>query len=110
MRRITIILINFVLFFISLFLFSLLINAELSKNNEKISWIVGKWRSEFSGKVVWPSIPTMTFGEELNIQEAPMAGTSGVQFLNWRWEEGFLFIKFLDKFTKLKTLKIAKKQ
>uniref|UniRef100_A0A1I8C0X1 Major capsid protein n=1 Tax=Meloidogyne hapla TaxID=6305 RepID=A0A1I8C0X1_MELHA len=27
----------------------------------------------------------MTYGEELNIQEAPMAGTTGVQFLNWRW-------------------------
>ncbi|KAL7070467.1 hypothetical protein ACQ4LE_010579 [Meloidogyne hapla] len=83
MRKIKIIFINFALFFISLFLYSVLINAELSKNNQKISWIVGKWRSEFSGKVVWPSIPTMTYGEELNIQEAPMAGTTGVQFLNW---------------------------
>ncbi|KAF7632765.1 DUF1794 domain-containing protein [Meloidogyne graminicola] len=71
------------LFIVYLFLYFNLIKAELSKNNEKLSWIVGKWRSEFSGKVVWPSIPTMTYGEELNIQEAPMAGTSGAQFLNW---------------------------
>lgn len=32
----------------------------------------------------WPSIPTMTFGEELEIAEAPIAQSSGVQFLNYR--------------------------
>ncbi|KAI3407705.1 hypothetical protein GPALN_014358 [Globodera pallida] len=58
-------------------------NAELNQNNKKLSWIVGKWRSEFSGKVFWPSIPTMTFGEELVVAEAPLARTAGVQFLNW---------------------------
>ncbi|RCN53661.1 hypothetical protein ANCCAN_00155 [Ancylostoma caninum] len=55
----------------------------LNDNNKKLEWIVGKWRSEFSGKVFWPTVPTMTFGEELLIQEAPIAKSANVQFLNF---------------------------
>lgn len=55
----------------------------LNENNKKLEWIVGKWRSEFSGKVFWPTVPTMTFGEELHIHEAPMAKSANVQFLNF---------------------------
>ena len=56
---------------------------ELKDYNRQLEWIVGKWRSEFSGKVFWPTVPTMTFGEELIIQEAPMAKSANVQFLNF---------------------------
>uniref|UniRef100_A0A0N5AY76 DUF1794 domain-containing protein n=1 Tax=Syphacia muris TaxID=451379 RepID=A0A0N5AY76_9BILA len=59
-------------------------NAELSEANKQLSWIVGKWRSDFSGKVIWPSIPTMTFGEEIEFSEAPIAASSNIQFLNYR--------------------------
>ncbi|VDM61048.1 unnamed protein product [Angiostrongylus costaricensis] len=55
----------------------------LSDNNRKLEWIIGKWRSEFSGKVFWPTVPTMTFGEELHIHEAPVAKSANVQFLNF---------------------------
>uniref|UniRef100_A0AC34GV80 THAP4-like heme-binding beta-barrel domain-containing protein n=1 Tax=Panagrolaimus sp. ES5 TaxID=591445 RepID=A0AC34GV80_9BILA len=55
----------------------------LNQHNQKISWMTGKWRSEFSGKIFWPTVPTMTFGEELVILEAPMAKSSNVQFLNF---------------------------
>ncbi|PIO72956.1 hypothetical protein TELCIR_05090 [Teladorsagia circumcincta] len=55
----------------------------LNNNNRKLEWIVGNWRSEFSGKVFWPTVPTMTFGEELNIDEAPIAKSINVQFLNF---------------------------
>ncbi|KAH7697977.1 Protein C52G5.2 [Aphelenchoides avenae] len=58
-------------------------DAVLTSNNEKLSWIMGKWRSEFSGKIFWPTVPTMTFGEELIIQEAPQAKTTGAQFMNF---------------------------
>ncbi len=34
-------------------------------------------------QVFWPTVPTMTFGEELVIQEAPQAKSAGVQFLNF---------------------------
>ncbi|PAV75670.1 hypothetical protein WR25_15166 [Diploscapter pachys] len=57
--------------------------TELKDYNRQLEWIVGKWRSEFSGKVFWPTVPTMTFGEELIIQEAPMAKSANVQFLNF---------------------------
>lgn len=36
----------------------LLVSCELNENNKKLSWIVGKWRSEFSGKIVWPTVPS----------------------------------------------------
>uniref|UniRef100_A0A915BB55 THAP4-like heme-binding beta-barrel domain-containing protein n=1 Tax=Parascaris univalens TaxID=6257 RepID=A0A915BB55_PARUN len=70
---------------LSLFLLASLtaVNCELSLNNQKLEWIVGKWRSEFSGKVFWPTVPTMTFGEELHISEAPIAKSSNIQFLNF---------------------------
>lgn len=74
----------------NLFLFLLIfivlitnINAELNKYNTKLSWIVGSWRSEFSGKIVWPTVPTMTYGEELSIGLAPIAKTTKAQFLNF---------------------------
>ncbi|KJH43942.1 hypothetical protein DICVIV_10026 [Dictyocaulus viviparus] len=70
----------------SIFVFSILIRFSyqvLSENNKKLEWIVGDWRSEFSGKVFWPTVPTMTFGEELHIHEAPVAKSANVQFLNF---------------------------
>ncbi|VBB32030.1 unnamed protein product, partial [Acanthocheilonema viteae] len=58
-------------------------HAELTLNNQKLEWIIGSWRSEFSGKVFWPTVPTMTFGEELIIAEAPLAKSVNIQFLNF---------------------------
>ncbi|GMR60683.1 hypothetical protein PMAYCL1PPCAC_30878, partial [Pristionchus mayeri] len=57
--------------------------AELRGNNAQIGWMAGKWRSEFSGKIFWPTVPTMTFGEELYILEAPSARSASLQFLNF---------------------------
>ncbi|KHJ44273.1 hypothetical protein D918_05627 [Trichuris suis] len=48
-----------------------------------LNWLKGVWRAEYSGKVFWPTIPTMTFGEELIIQEAPVSVASGMRFLNF---------------------------
>jgi hypothetical protein len=67
--------------------------AVLTGDLAKLDWLAGKWRSEFSGKVFWPTVPTMTYGEELIIQEAPIAKSSGVRFLNFRFV--FTFILFL---------------
>lgn len=50
---------------------------------EKLKWIQGHWRSEFSGKVFWPTIPTMTYGEEVSILEAPVSRSSGIRFYNF---------------------------
>ncbi|CAJ0569083.1 unnamed protein product, partial [Mesorhabditis spiculigera] len=69
---------------LALFIFLLpLVNTELTSYNKQLEWIAGHWRSEFSGKVFWPTVPTMTFGEELKIMEAPLAKSANVQFLNF---------------------------
>uniref|UniRef100_A0A914CYA9 THAP4-like heme-binding beta-barrel domain-containing protein n=1 Tax=Acrobeloides nanus TaxID=290746 RepID=A0A914CYA9_9BILA len=71
-------------FFIFIFISTLgLISGELSATNKKLEWFVGRWRSEFGGKIVWPTVPTMTYGEELIVLEAPMAKSTNVQFLNF---------------------------
>jgi len=57
--------------------------APLNPAFKKLDWLVGKWRGEFSGKVFWPTIPTMNYGEELIVEEAPVAKSSGVKFLNF---------------------------
>jgi len=57
--------------------------APLNPAFKKLEWLVGKWRGEFSGKVFWPTIPTMNYGEELIVEEAPVAKSSGVKFLNF---------------------------
>jgi len=69
--------------FLALSILPALANAALNFYTHKLSWIVGKWRSEFSGKVFWPTVPTMTYGEELLIAEAPRAHTTSSQFLNF---------------------------
>uniref|UniRef100_A0A1I7XZF0 ShKT domain-containing protein n=1 Tax=Steinernema glaseri TaxID=37863 RepID=A0A1I7XZF0_9BILA len=33
----------------------------------KIAFLIGRWRSEFGGKAVFPTIPKFTYGEELDI-------------------------------------------
>lgn len=78
-------------FLLILKLCDFVVKAKLTENNEKMAWIVGKWRSEFSGKVFWPTVPTMTYGEELIIAEAPMTKTSSAQFLNFRYLFKYLF-------------------
>ncbi|KAL1243248.1 Uncharacterized protein TSPI_03501 [Trichinella spiralis] len=61
----------------------LLIFAAKKDPLEKLNWIKGIWRAEYSGKVFWPTIPTMTFGEELVIQDAPVSKASGIRFFNF---------------------------
>ncbi|TKR81485.1 hypothetical protein L596_015348 [Steinernema carpocapsae] len=36
-------------------------------NLQRIAFLIGKWRSEFGGKAVFPTIPKFTYGEELDI-------------------------------------------
>ncbi|MFH4974244.1 hypothetical protein AB6A40_000953 [Gnathostoma spinigerum] len=56
------------------------VSARSSRN---FAWIVGKWRSEFSGKIFWPTVPTMTYGEEVVIDLAPRAKSTDNQFYNF---------------------------
>lgn len=33
-----------------------------------VAFLIGKWRSEFGGKAVFPTIPTVTYGEEIDFK------------------------------------------
>uniref|UniRef100_A0AC35TVQ9 DUF1794 domain-containing protein n=1 Tax=Rhabditophanes sp. KR3021 TaxID=114890 RepID=A0AC35TVQ9_9BILA len=60
------------------------VKGAISEANKPLAWMVGKWRSEFSGKVIWPTIPSMTYGEELVIEEGEQSfHDSSKQFLNF---------------------------
>lgn len=50
---------------------------------EKLKWLMGHWKTYSDGKVFWPTIPKMTYREELFIHEAPVAAEVGIKFLNF---------------------------
>ena len=35
---------------------SSLATCALNEHNSKLRWLSGRWRAEFSGKVVWPTV------------------------------------------------------
>nr|CRZ25711.1 Bm2455 [Brugia malayi] len=35
---------------------------------KKVAFLIGKWRSEFGGKAVFPTIPKVTYGEEIDFK------------------------------------------
>jgi len=45
--------------------------------------LVGKWRSDFDGKIRFPTIPVFTYGEELDISIAE-TNPYGPPALNYR--------------------------
>lgn len=67
-----------------LLLLIVLASAELDSNLRRLEWIVGTWRADYGGITQWPTIPTMNYGEELVIQEAPVSKAAGLKFLNYR--------------------------
>jgi hypothetical protein len=64
--------------------------GEISANLKPLEWIIGTWEGDFHGKVRWPTIPTMTYGEIISIAPAPIAADAGIQFLNYTYQ--LLFI------------------
>uniref|UniRef100_A0A7E4V2E0 THAP4_heme-bd domain-containing protein n=1 Tax=Panagrellus redivivus TaxID=6233 RepID=A0A7E4V2E0_PANRE len=72
-----------ILFLVAIACTSDVASGELNAQNQKLGWMVGKWRSEFGGKIFWPTVPTMTFGEELVILEAPQAKSANIQMMNF---------------------------
>jgi len=63
----------------------------------QLEWLIGQWKSEFGGKIVWPTVPTMTYGENLTIQQAPLSYGTGYHFLNftsraWSHSTGDIFL------------------
>uniref|UniRef100_A0A915I737 THAP4-like heme-binding beta-barrel domain-containing protein n=1 Tax=Romanomermis culicivorax TaxID=13658 RepID=A0A915I737_ROMCU len=48
-----------------------------------LAFLVGKWRSDFDGKIRFPTIPVFTYGEELDISIAEKT-FQGPPALNYR--------------------------
>ncbi|MFH4977822.1 hypothetical protein AB6A40_004531 [Gnathostoma spinigerum] len=55
---------------------------KIPKNLVPVAFLVGKWRSEFSGKAFFPTTPTFTFGEEIDfrISTDPHSGQGLLNF------------------------------
>uniref|UniRef100_A0A915L493 THAP4-like heme-binding beta-barrel domain-containing protein n=1 Tax=Romanomermis culicivorax TaxID=13658 RepID=A0A915L493_ROMCU len=69
-----------------------------------IAWLVGRWRSEMDGKVRFPTIPTFTYGEQLDItiSERPEYGIPSLNYSSHAWgtdkellhgESGYIAVK-----------------
>jgi len=52
-----------------------------------IAFMVGRWRSEFDGKVKFPTIPIFTYGEQLDItiSEKPAFGPPSLNYTAFAW-------------------------
>uniref|UniRef100_A0A915HWZ4 ShKT domain-containing protein n=1 Tax=Romanomermis culicivorax TaxID=13658 RepID=A0A915HWZ4_ROMCU len=79
--------------------------ARLPLDLQPIGFLVGKWRSEFDGKIRFPTIPVFTYGEQLDItiSETPLFGPPSLNYSAFAWgiggreslhgECGFLIVK-----------------
>jgi hypothetical protein len=41
---------------------------------QKVAFLIGRWRSEFGGKAIFPTIPKFTYGEQLDFSVATAGG------------------------------------
>jgi len=57
-------------------------SANLPWQLQPISWLVGRWRSELGGKIRFPTIPTFTYGEQVDItiSEKPEFGLPSLNY------------------------------
>uniref|UniRef100_A0A915PVW9 ShKT domain-containing protein n=1 Tax=Setaria digitata TaxID=48799 RepID=A0A915PVW9_9BILA len=52
-----------------------------------IAWLIGIWRSEHGGKAMFPTIPTFTYGEEVEISlpDEHMIGLKALNYTAFAW-------------------------
>ncbi|VDN52056.1 unnamed protein product [Dracunculus medinensis] len=51
-----------------------------------IAFLIGRWRSEFSGKAFFPTIPKFTYGEELNFSAHGYFSANGfLRYISYAW-------------------------
>lgn len=62
-----------------------LVGASVSPEFRDLEWLMGGWFSAHGGKVHWPTIPSMNYGEAVYVLEAPYSPAAGVKFLNFRY-------------------------
>ncbi|VDD90204.1 unnamed protein product, partial [Enterobius vermicularis] len=51
-------------------------------NLRPLAWLVGKWRSEHGGKAIFPTIPTFTYGEQIEFS-IPSMNMKAIKALNY---------------------------
>ncbi|VBB29817.1 unnamed protein product [Acanthocheilonema viteae] len=73
------------------FAFSLfLVGFDVSRvpsHLQPIAWLIGIWRSEHGGKAIFPTIPTFTYGEqvEISIPDDHMTGLKALNYTAFAW-------------------------
>uniref|UniRef100_A0AC35U8N8 ShKT domain-containing protein n=1 Tax=Rhabditophanes sp. KR3021 TaxID=114890 RepID=A0AC35U8N8_9BILA len=55
-------------------------------NLRKVAFLIGKWRSEFGGKVDFPTIPIFTYGEELDFRICNLKTRPSLNYTAFAWD------------------------
>ncbi|CAG9537195.1 unnamed protein product [Cercopithifilaria johnstoni] len=61
--------------------------SRIPSHLQPIAWLIGIWRSEHGGKAIFPTIPTFTYGEqiEISISDNHMTGLKALNYTAFAW-------------------------
>ncbi|CAJ0597715.1 unnamed protein product [Cylicocyclus nassatus] len=61
---------------------------RLPKELKSVAWMVGRWRSEFGGKALFPTIPKFTYGEQIDISISDVTrnSTPSLNYTAFAWD------------------------
>ncbi|VDN95590.1 unnamed protein product, partial [Brugia pahangi] len=61
--------------------------SHVPSHLQPIAWLIGIWRSEHGGKAIFPTIPTFTYGEqiEISISDDHMTGLKALNYTAFAW-------------------------
>ncbi|EFO25365.2 hypothetical protein LOAG_03113 [Loa loa] len=61
--------------------------SRVPSHLQPIAWLIGIWRSEHGGKAIFPTIPTFTYGEqvEISISDEHMTGLKALNYTAFAW-------------------------
>ncbi|VDM96067.1 unnamed protein product [Thelazia callipaeda] len=61
--------------------------SRVPSHLQPIAWLIGIWRSEHGGKAIFPTIPTFTYGEqvEISLSDPHMTGLKALNYTAFAW-------------------------
>ncbi|MCP9261692.1 Phospholipase D3 [Dirofilaria immitis] len=61
--------------------------SHVPSNLQSIAWLIGIWRSNHGGKAIFPTIPTFTYGEqiEISLPDEHMTGLKALNYTAFAW-------------------------
>uniref|UniRef100_A0A0R3RKE1 ShKT domain-containing protein n=1 Tax=Elaeophora elaphi TaxID=1147741 RepID=A0A0R3RKE1_9BILA len=61
--------------------------SRVPSHLQSISWLIGIWRSEHGGKAFFPTIPTFTYGEqvEISVSDDHMTALKALNYTAFAW-------------------------